>query len=108
DGLIIKWLAGAEALFGWRRAEALGRPLTLIVPEHVRERYVAAFERAVAGDGSALVSAGPVDIEALRKDGSTFPAELTLSRGELDGNAFFVGVVRDVTSRRAAEIGRAS
>src|SRR4051794_9429755 len=48
DGLVTKWLAGAERLFGWRRAEMLGRPLSTIVPEELRARYLEAFESAVA------------------------------------------------------------
>src|SRR5437870_6673622 len=73
DGLITKWLAGAEQLFGWRRAEMLGRPLVTIIPDELRERHRTAFERAVAGQTVGIIGGGPVRVDALREDGTTFP-----------------------------------
>jgi PAS domain S-box-containing protein len=103
QGRITRWLGGAEALFGRTAEEAIGRPVTLIIPEDRRVRYAQTFAQAVAGDPSAGIVGGvPIEIFAMRRDGTVFPAELTLSRGEVDSEPFFVGVVRDISGRRAA------
>jgi PAS domain S-box-containing protein len=102
-GTITLWLGGAETLFGWSSEEAVGRPLALIVPERHRAAHLEAFAIAARGGGGRLLGAGPIALEALRRDDHEFPVELTLSRGEVDGAPFFVGVVRDMTARRAEE-----
>jgi len=48
DGTITSWNDGAEALFGHARADAVGRPVDLIVPEHLRDAHWAGFRRAMA------------------------------------------------------------
>jgi PAS domain S-box-containing protein len=102
-GRITLWAGGAEAIFGYRPAEALGRPLADLMPERYRSRHAAGLARVVAGGEPRIVGGGTIEVEGLRSDGQEFPAELTLSRGEIEGQAFFVGVVRDVSARHEAE-----
>jgi PAS domain S-box-containing protein len=47
EGVIRRWDAGAEALFGYSADDALGRPVDLIVPERYREAHWAGFRRAM-------------------------------------------------------------
>jgi PAS domain S-box-containing protein len=102
-GHITLWTGGAADIFGLSADEAIGRPLTEFMPERLRARHAAGFARVAAGEDPALLGKQPLEVPALRRDGTEFPAELTLSRGELEGEPFFVGVVRDVTARRDAE-----
>src|SRR5689334_25339151 len=78
-GRITRWLGGAEKLFGWTADEAIGEPVTLIVPEERRVRYAETLAAAAADDASGIVGV-PIEIFSRRRDGSVFPAELTLSR----------------------------
>jgi PAS domain S-box-containing protein len=103
-GTIMLWLGGAERLLGWTAEEAVGRPLGDFVPAHLRPVYVGALHRALAGERADLVGAGVIEIIGLRRDGTEFPAELTLSLGEFDGEPFLVAVIRDAGGRRAGKI----
>src|SRR5919108_31980 len=56
-----------------------------------------------AATGQGRMIDHPVEIEAMRKDGSEFPVELAITRPELAGPPLFCGYIRDITERRAAE-----
>lgn len=76
DGIIRLWNHGAEALFGYTAAEAIGRNLDLIVPESFRAMHWAGFSRAVQRGRfakDAMLQTSP----ALAKDGSTVTIELS-------------------------------
>jgi len=103
-GIITVWLGGAERLLGYSAEEAVGRSMAEFFPEHLRSAYVTAFNAALAGERADLLAAGVIEIVGQRRDGSPFPAELTLSRGEVDGEPFMAAVIRDVADRRAAEV----
>lgn len=100
----IVWLnRAAEVMFGWNRAEFLGRNIKMIVPLPGRldhDRHLAEFDPSrplthVLGSDTAL--------EAERKDGSRFPVEIGISYYRQDGQLYFAGFVRDITERRSAE-----
>jgi len=103
DGRIVDWNAEAERLFGWSREEALGRLLgDTIVPERYRADHIRGLERYLAtGEGPLL--GRRVEIEALRRDGSEFPVELTISPARLDRTLVFNSFLRDVTEHKRAE-----
>lgn len=100
EGTILLWTGGAERVLGWTAAEIVGRPLTTIVPSHLRAAHQVAFSR-VAGGGPARLIGRSVELEALHERGTSFPIELTLGRGSEAAGAFFVGVIRDISERRA-------
>ncbi|MDY0242051.1 MAG: EAL domain-containing protein [Rhodospirillaceae bacterium] len=100
----IVWLnRAAEIMFGWSRAEFLGRNIKMIVPlpgrlEH--DQHLAEFDPSrplthVLGSDTAL--------EAERKDGSRFPVEVGIAHYQQDGQRYFAGFVRDITERRSTE-----
>jgi PAS domain S-box-containing protein len=103
QGRITSWLGAAEAMFGWPAAEAVGRPLAgTIIPEHLRGAHSDRYFAVATGGESKILGHGPVEVPALRRDGTTFPVELTLGRGEGDDGPFLVGVLRDVSARNEA------
>jgi PAS domain S-box-containing protein len=102
-GLILSWNPRAEALFGWTRQEAVGRRLAdLIVPERYREAHTRGLARYLAtGEGPMLNR--PVELSALRRDGSEFPAALRVSALREVDRVVFCGFVEDITERKQAQ-----
>ena len=71
-GAIISWNKAAESLFGYSRAEAIGRPLVLIIPERMRGAHEAGFARLLGK---------PVEVTARRRSGQEIAVELSLPCG---------------------------
>lgn len=101
DGRIISWNPSAARMFGYQADEVVGGPLTRLMPEGYRDRHDLAFARATRREPRA--SSGRVlEVEGLRKDGRTFPVELSLVSWQAE-RRFFAAILRDVTERRAAQ-----
>jgi len=100
---ITDWSAGAEAMFGWTREEALGRELAAtIFPAQHRDPHRRGLERFVtAGESPALNRL--VELTALRRDGREFPAELFICPLKSSDAVAFCGFITDITARKAAE-----
>ena len=100
DGKIRFWNAGAETMFGYTAAEALGQSLDLIVPERQRARHWEGWARVMAS-GVTKYGRDALAVPALRKDGSRISIEFNIillraPSGELLGAA---AMVQDVTVR---------
>lgn len=102
-GLITMWTGGSEAIFGWTADEVLGLPITTIVPEEHRDAHRAGIDRVREGGEQRVIGRGPVTLTGRRRDGSEFPAELTLATGHHAGRRFFAAVIRDVSARHAMD-----
>jgi PAS domain S-box-containing protein len=85
------------------RADVIGRPIAeLIVPPALREAHVAGLRRYLT-TGNAHVLGRRVEMEAMRSDGSTFPAELAISEVTLPDRRLFAAYLRDLTDQKKAE-----
>ena len=103
QGAITEWNPQAEAMFGWQRAEALGRELAeLVIPEPYREPHRRGMRRLLE-TGVANVLDKRIELSAIRRDGSEFPIELSITRIQYAGDEYFSGFVRDISERKAAE-----
>lgn len=102
DGLIRYFSRGAETVFGYAAAEALGRPVTLLIPPHHQDAHRAGMRRYLKTHESRIMGR-IVEIEGRRKDGSLFPIELALSAAGVSGRTQFTAVIRDITARKALE-----
>jgi PAS domain S-box-containing protein len=102
-GTVTGWSAQAESAFGWRREEAVGRPLAdLIVPERLREAHNRGLERfRSTGEGPVLNTR--LELSALNRDGREFPVEIAITPLRVGGATSFSAFVRDITKRRATE-----
>jgi PAS domain S-box-containing protein len=103
-GRITGWNRHAEQIFGWSRDEALGRILAeTIIPEEFRAAYQSGLQHYLA-TGEAKVLDKWVELEALRRDGSTFPAEVFVGVRQRASNGYgFFGFLQDITERKRTE-----
>jgi PAS domain S-box-containing protein len=103
EGRILDFNPAAEATFGYRRDDVLGRPLAeVIIPPALREAHRKGMLRRLAGGDSRVVGRR-VELTAMRADGSEFPAEISISEFDLNGRPAFTGFLRDISERKAAE-----
>jgi PAS domain S-box-containing protein len=91
-----------EALFGYRREELVGRPIEVLVPDHVRAVHPGHRARYFDAPDTRPMGAG-LELSARRKDGSEFPVDISLSSLETEEGLLVSAAVRDVTERKAIE-----
>jgi PAS domain S-box-containing protein len=103
QGLILEWNSQAEKLFGWQRAEAVGKSLRdLIIPERHRERHQQGLARYLR-TGVPTVLGKRIELEALRRDGTEFNVELAITALRRGRGYVFNGFIRDLTEKLAAD-----
>ncbi|MGW3498533.1 PAS domain S-box protein [Streptomyces sp. NPDC001020] len=94
--------AQTEALFGYRREELLGHPVELLVPDRFRTHHTT-HRNAYAHNQQVRPMGAGLDLYGLRKDGTEFPVEISLSPLETADGLLVSAAVRDVSERKAAE-----
>jgi diguanylate cyclase (GGDEF)-like protein/PAS domain S-box-containing protein len=101
--IISEWNPQAEIIFGWKKSEAIGRSLLeTIIPPSLRERHQQGMENLLA-TGNGPILNRRMELTALRRNGSEFPIELTVSRLRHGETWTFSAFVRDITQRKQAE-----
>lgn len=99
EGRIVEWNASAERIFGWPRAQALGRSLSdLIVPPAYRALHEAGIRRCVE-TGEEPVLNRKVELPALTASGRQTMVEMTISSYEWQGKRCFGAFVNDISER---------
>jgi PAS domain S-box-containing protein len=101
DGLIRYWNAGAERIFGFPAAEALGQSLDIIVPERLRARHWEGWDHVLETGVTRYGGAETLSVPATRKDGSTLSVDFTIQMVRDEGGRIlgFAAILRDVTAR---------
>jgi len=101
-GAMQSFSTAAVRQFGWEPGEVIGKNVSMLMPDPYRTqhdgylaRYMTTGERRIIGIGRVVVGE--------RKDGSTFPMELSVGEMISGKQRFFTGFVRDLTERDAAE-----
>jgi PAS domain S-box-containing protein len=103
QGRIVEFNAAAERLFGYPREDAVGREMAeLIVPPHLRDKHRRGLVHYLQ-TGVASVLDRRLEMTAMRRDGTNFPVELSITRVSIADRPFFTGYVRDITERKCAE-----
>jgi PAS domain S-box-containing protein len=101
SGTIISWNKAASALFGYSDEEAIGSPLTLLMPQRYHDGHRKGLARIEAtGERRAIGSV--IELHGLTKDGTEFPIELSLGTWKTAEGNFYSGVIRDISERKKA------
>lgn len=102
QGSIVSANPASERIFGYRADEMMGQKVNMLMPEPHRsahdshlKRYLATGERRIIGIGR--------EVHGQRKDGSSFPMELSVGEAVVGGARIFIGIVRDITERKQTE-----
>lgn len=102
EGNIVLVNSQTEKLFGYSRAELMGKPVEMLVPEHfqknhprVRDEFIAAPQARAMGKAR--------DLQGRRKDGSEFPVEIGLTPIQTDDGLLVISAIVDITERKQAE-----
>jgi len=101
-GIIENANPAVETVFGYKPEEVLGLNINMLMPEPYRsehDSYLANYQRT--GKGSVIGHYR--EVTGLHKQGHEFPVELSVAEMELGGTKHFVGIIRDITERKAAE-----
>lgn len=105
-GRITSFNPSAERLFGYGAGEVIGRKINILMPSPYQEehdRYMLDYQmtgiRKMIGIGR--------EVAGQRKDGTTFPLDLSVSEIRLGGQRLFTGIVRDISERKQAEVKQA-
>jgi PAS domain S-box-containing protein len=101
-GLVVEFNPAAEQVFGYQRADTIGLLIAdLIVPPTMRARHTEGFDRYLK-TGENRMLGRRVELEAMRADGSIFPAELAITEVRLPERRLFTAYLRDLTQTHAA------
>lgn len=100
-GVVSAFNRSAERLFGYASAEVLGQNVKMLMPERYRSSHDDYLERYAATRIPHIIGVGR-EVEAQRKDGSVFPAFLSVGQVADSDPPRFVGLIRDVTTERQA------
>jgi two-component system NtrC family sensor kinase len=98
-GLIVEFNPAAEVMFGRRRADVMGLPVSeVIMPERYRAAHNHGMSRLEQG-GESRVLGKRMELHALRADGTEFPIEMVLWRTNVGGTGYYTASLVDVTER---------
>lgn len=102
-GTIVRFSPGAQAQFGWLADEAVGQNVTMLMPSPYREQHQAHVDRYTRHRDAVVLGRTRL-LTGIRKDGSTFPLELSLGELSIDDRHHYVGFIRDLTERHETEL----
>jgi PAS domain S-box-containing protein len=101
-GLIVLANSMTEKNFGYRQDELVGQPIEILVPERFQHMHVSHRDGFFTKPSTRPMGSG-IELTAQRKDGSEFPAEISISPLQTDKGLLVTAVVRDITERKQAQ-----
>ena len=94
----------ADKLFGFEPAELLGENISLLIPNHLKDRHHGHLEKLGHEKPISRPMGIGLDLKAKRKDGSLFPIEISLSHFKASDSMHYIAFVSDVTLKRKVEM----
>jgi PAS domain S-box-containing protein len=102
SGTVQEYNPACEQLFGYREDEVVGRNVKMLMPSPYQEEHDEYLLRYRTTGNKRIIGIGR-EVEGRRKDGTTFPMELSVGEARPGGQQVFVGIIRDITARKSAE-----
>ncbi len=102
DGLIKSFNATCSRLFGYTEEEVNGKPFKMLMPAPYHAEHDAYLQEYLSTGISNVIGTAGREVAGLRKDGTIFPLDLSITSFTLDGTRYFTGCLRDVTAQKAA------
>jgi len=102
-GLILSFSAAAEKMFGYAESEVVGENVSMLMPSPDRERHDGYLENYRRTGVRKIIGIGRVTT-GRRRDGNTFPMELSVGEAWVDGKRIFTGFVHDITQRQQVQL----
>lgn len=102
NGKIETFNIACERLLGYKREEVLGQDFSILIPKDYQSQYNE-FLKTLIDESSVQNEGIKFEIEALMKNGKTFPANLALSSFKDSQNRFIIGILRDITEHKNAQ-----
>jgi len=102
DGRILKFNPACEKLFRYQANEVIGENVKMLMPEPYRSGHDGYIRNFLTTGEKKIIGIGR-EVIGRRKDGSTFPMDLSVGEAKQDGSSIFVGVIHDLTDRKRTE-----
>jgi PAS domain S-box-containing protein len=102
DGRILKFNPACEKLFRYQAEEVIGQNVRMLMPEPYRSGHDGYIRNFLTTSEKKIIGIGR-EVIGRRKDGSTFPMDLSVGEAKQDGSSIFVGVIHDLTDRKRTE-----
>ncbi|GLQ06347.1 sensor histidine kinase [Sneathiella chinensis] len=101
-GLITHWSISAEKTFGFTPEEAVGKNVSMLMPNPYRDQHDQYLRNYLQSGKGKIIGIGR-EVQAMRKDGTIFPAELSIGDTKNPHFRQFIGVIRDISDQKAAQ-----
>ena len=101
-GLIVLANPATTRMFGYELVEILGKPMTILMPESMRNLHTHGYTRYLA-TGQRHLNWHGVEVTALRKNGQEFPVEVSFGEMTSEGHKIFTGFIRDISEKKRTE-----
>jgi len=102
QGIIVAWNPGAEKIFGYSSAEIIGQPLEKLMPQRDRAAHPRYMKSALSGSESQVIGRLE-ELTGLRRDGSEFDVDLSLTCWAVADGIYFTATMRDISQRKKTE-----
>ena len=102
-GIILSFSAAAEKMFGYAEEEVIGENVSMLMPSPDRERHDGYLKNYLGTGERKIIGIGRVTT-GRRRDGNTFPMELSVGETSVDGNRIFTGFIHDITQRQQVQL----
>jgi len=101
-GIIQSFNGAAERIFQYSTAEVIGHNVNMLMPEPYHAAHDRYLQNYLSTNEARIIGIGR-EVMGRRKNGKTFPMDLAVGEGRLDGKRIFAGIVRDISERKATE-----